>query len=152
MKRKHAPFVCDAVVGRVEVVDELHDGQGLVPFLAEIEARKVDRAIFARELVQRDIRQLVGGLASGRRRDEQVAVCAKKGTEIKSERKIWFMVRQSCAQTLSPHPALRSFSPPVVGDLRADVPRRLLGDVELRVVLRRVADFVEPVVEWSKWE
>ena len=45
---------------------------------------------------------------------------------------------------------LALFSPPVVGDLRADVPRRLFGDVELRVVLRRVADFVEPVVEWSK--
>lgn len=88
MEREHAPFVCDAVVGRVKVVDELHDGQGLVPVLAEIEARKVDRAIFKRELVQRDIRQLVRGLASGRGRHEQVAVCAEKGTEIKSEQKI----------------------------------------------------------------
>ena len=95
MERKHAPFVCDAVVGRVKVVDELDDGQGLVPVLAEIEARKVDRTIFARELVQRDVRQFVGGLASGRGRDKQVAVCAEKGAEIKSERIIWLMVRQS---------------------------------------------------------
>ena len=70
MQRKHAPFVCDAIVGCVEVVDELDDGQRLVPGRAEIEARKVDGSVFARELVQRDIRQLVCRLATGRRRDE----------------------------------------------------------------------------------
>jgi hypothetical protein len=75
MERKHAPFVCDAVVGCVEVVDKLYDGQGLVPVLAEIEARKVDRSTFARELIQRDIRQFVRRLATRGRRDEQVAVC-----------------------------------------------------------------------------
>jgi len=70
MKREHAPFVCDAVVGRVKVVHELDDGQGLVSVLAEIKAREVDRAIFSRELVQRDVRQFVCRLAPGGRREE----------------------------------------------------------------------------------
>lgn len=78
MERKHAPLVCDAVVGCVEVVDELDDGQGLVPGLAEIEARKVDDAICARKFIKCDIRQLVCGFTSCRCRDQKIAVMRRK--------------------------------------------------------------------------